>query len=282
MTEQGFPLVGNDVVDLGLVRGRADAAALRERLAKRILTPEEASLLRRAGEGEVGELLTWALWAAKETAFKVHTKQLGEPPVFEHRSYSAHVELRPPGEAKEGEVRELLGWVRGPAFEIPLVGCLTPRFLHLAGQLTPASKGSSSTPLGHTLETGVECLEVSEPLAPHAPDSPPLPRPDGIFTDREWASIRSELSARVRILAKARIEGYLRRREGEGARPPSQDGSPRVEILTDPQNPGRRPPTVWIDGRLAREIDLSLSHHGRCAAWALLLPNRKAGTQEPG
>jgi hypothetical protein len=47
---------------------------------------------------------------------------------------------------------------------------------------------------------------------------------------------------------------------------------PPPEILTSGRRPGRTPPVVEVDGVPLTGVDLSLSHHGRYVAWALLLP----------
>ena len=256
------PAVGNDVVDLAWVRDHGDSEARRARLQRRILTPQDARQLAEAEGAHEAELLTWAFWAAKEAAFKVHTKRVGSPPTFHHRNYTAHFDLsllRDEGAGLSPTLRSLAGVVEGPGFILPITGWVTERFLHLAGYLTDNKEEAVGGGAYH-LDTGVECLTE--------PDVGLGERIEGEFTDREWACIHSALSARVRLLARSRILSYLRSTGLSGETPP------RVEILTDPGALGRRPPTVWLDGAHFPALELSLSHHGSCAAWALLFPQK--------
>lgn len=70
-------------------------------------------------------------------------------------------------------------------------------------------------------------------------------------------------SAAVRMLARAALAETLGAHEGD------------VEIVCDPGVTGRRPPRVFLRGEPA-PCDVSLSHHGRWVAWALL-PQNQAG-----
>ncbi len=59
--------VGNDIVDLGAPGAKNKTA----RFTAKILTPDEASNVRQSASPDV---LLWAFWAAKETAYKVISK----------------------------------------------------------------------------------------------------------------------------------------------------------------------------------------------------------------
>ncbi|MBI4512383.1 MAG: 4'-phosphopantetheinyl transferase superfamily protein [Deltaproteobacteria bacterium] len=79
---QGGVAVGNDVVDLG------DPVITRHyqrpRFVERVLCEEERERLRIARDPH---RLLWCLFAAKEAAYKVVSRCLGEPPPFAHRKY---------------------------------------------------------------------------------------------------------------------------------------------------------------------------------------------------
>lgn len=74
--------MGIDVVDLGDPRCRGKASD--RRFVRRVLAPAEATALERAADPD-REL--WRFWAAKEAAFKVVSKLVGEPPPFVHAAF---------------------------------------------------------------------------------------------------------------------------------------------------------------------------------------------------
>jgi hypothetical protein len=84
--------VGNDVVDLH--DPRVVGKARDSRFLARVLDEIEASTVAAAPDPD---LALWEHWAAKEAAYKVASKLLGAPPVFEHRAFGVrddHVEYR--------------------------------------------------------------------------------------------------------------------------------------------------------------------------------------------
>jgi len=247
--------LGNDVVDL---RHPSIATPRRkDRLEARVLAPEELSWL---DEGDPEEPFRttrfWSLWAAKETAYKVLSKSLGSSPVMAHRALVSRLQFTSPTE----ELVEVRGEVLSGPLRVRLSGWASREYVHLMGvgsrgESTPGSQADreESGPAGAQppLEMGMERLPpglVLEELRHH-------------FTDREWAGVHGIPSAWVRILARRRLAGLL-----------SPSGA-RVEILTSGDRPGRTPPTVRVDGSPRPGLDLSLSHHGRFVAWALLLPS---------
>ncbi|HKJ02207.1 MAG TPA: 4'-phosphopantetheinyl transferase superfamily protein [Longimicrobiales bacterium] len=78
------------------------------------------------------------------------------------------------------------------------------------------------------------------------------------FTEREADPVHSRASAAVRLGARAALASAL------------DVAEERLEIVCAPGVTGRRPPRVLLDGSPAG-ADVSLSHHGRWIAWALLL-----------
>jgi hypothetical protein len=260
--------VGNDVVDLEWVRDRLATPGREERFLRRILSDEERATFSALDHQE-REARTWVAWAAKEAAFKIHTKLLGAPPVFRPAGYTARLDGPSASSDPLVPLEVVVEWSgphpdgsgRETPFSARLTGWSGDRFLHLAGVGAPAPL---PTILEAQLETGVEWIED--------PDLPPSPGALDRFTETERAAMRSPLSTRVRILARSRIESHLQRLSGNGE-------VVEVEIRTDPRVPGRSPPRIWIQGEPAPHLDLSLSHHGRCVAWALLIP--RAGPHAP-
>ncbi len=249
MTELRHVRVGNDVVDLSRVDHRLRAEGRERRFLERVFAPEERHRIETA-EPEDHALAVWAGWAAKETAFKAHSKLLGAPPVFHHAHYRSRVELG----VDEAGLRSLSGVVHGPGMEVHLSGWASDSFVHLAGA---GVLGELPASPGWILELGVEDRRALLPT-----DEAEEP-----FTALEREGIRGPEGARVRALARRRVRAHLNRL----GHPVSS-----VEIRTDPRLPGRSPPRVWVDGAPAESIDVSLSHHGSCVAWALLLPERGA------
>lgn len=243
MTPEVLPglRIGNDVVDLGHPRCRRRPA--RDRLPRRILDSGEMEwfLEAPAGPGRLPRL--WALWAGKETGFKVVSKLLGTPPVFEHRAFQVSFRSWTPMD-ESPESFELEGRVRWRELTIPLEGVSTPGFIHLVGW--GKQGGPAPRPL---LESAVQRV------------------PSGAGPEDEGPPARARSSRLVRELAGARLASHLSARHPERF----SGQPPRIQIPTSAERPGRTPPRVVVDGESRSDLDLSLSHHGRYLAWALLL-----------
>jgi hypothetical protein len=249
--------VGNDVVDLG--HPRCTNRPSGDPFLRRILARGEDEWLERGGPDELRVVRLWALWAAKEAAFKVHSHLGFEPgKVFRPRSLVCELRLTVDGRAG-GEFgldgRVLLDGVEESA--VRLEGTADADHVHVVGWSTRVSEA----PPGW-LEWGVERTSPfpdGEAALGHE-----MADLRGGFSADEWEGIRSPSSAHVRLLARTRIERHLRERAEEGS----------VEILTPPTGvPGLRrgPPRVWVGGRERSGVGVSLSHHGRYVAWAILL-----------
>lgn len=225
------PFVGNDVVDLDDPRTRGKHADAR--FTARVLSPSELAVL--ASSPEPREEL-WALWAAKEAAYKVLSKLLGEPPVFEHAAFEAA------WDAEDGPA-----WRAGA---VSYRGRRVPVEVALVGSVVHAVSTSGPPP-----SAAVTTLEPLPPT-PGGPREVPaelLAR----FTRAEADAIHSVASAVVRLGARAELARLLGVEEG------------LLEIVCDPGVTGRRPPRARLRGSAA-PADVSLSHHGGWVAWALL------------
>lgn len=240
--------LGNDVVDLG--HPRVADPRWKARLEAKVLSPEELALLDEEEAGEVMRTTRfWSLWAAKETGYKILSKALGSTPVFKHRNFVGALQFHPTGE----ELLEVRGEVRNGPLHAQLTGWASREYVHLVGVGSyggTVPEGRSRGGIQVPMEMGLERLPeglVLDDLRHH-------------FTEREWAGIHGIPSAWARILARRRLAGLVG---------PTGSG---VEILTSRDRPGRAPPVVKVDGSPRPDLDISLSHHGRYVAWAMLPP----------
>lgn len=219
-------LVGNDVVDL--TAPRAADRHLDERFVARVFTEAERA---RILEEDDPSLRLWLGWAAKEAAYKVVSKALGEPPPFAHRRFEVTW-----SDAKEGLVRYESKEVRVLVQHAGADG-----HVHVLAYMPRAMEGPAK----------VDRLDRAG-----APWLAPLEGLLDRFTELERASVHSMSSAAVRIAARADAAVLLDVDVG------------RVEIVCGPGALGRRPPRVLVDGARA-SVDVSLSHDGPWIAWAL-------------
>jgi hypothetical protein len=195
-------MVGNDVVDLGDPETRPGAQ--HPRFDARVFAAEELGLL--AADPEPGRL-RWALWAAKEAAFKVARKQ-APATVFAPRRF--RVTLGPTG----------IGRVRWESGCLPLLLVRGPDWVHAIVR-SPGSGGIYA-----------QRLVV-----------PPALCPGAAVREHALRTLRGLLGAPLAI-AKA----------------------DRIPFL---ERAGRR-----------LGADLSLSHHGRYAAWVCELPPAERASRE--
>jgi len=227
------PVVGNDVVDL------EDSRALDKhtdaRFLGRVLGTAERARMEAAAYPRT-EL--WALWAAKEAAYKVVSKLRAEPPVFAHAAFL--VEWTDVLRERWG------GSVTYDSVRIPVRVERQDSILHA---VAIAGADLAAAVLG------------AEPLAgPPGGWGEELEALLARFTPREADAIHSLPSAAVRLRARAALAVALSVEESS------------LEIVCDPGVTGRRPPRVLRNG-LPAPADVSLSHHGAWIAWAVLLQN---------
>ena len=277
---EAFPQarIGNDIVDLRHPRCRERAPG--DPLLDRVLAGSERRWLDGVEDSARWLRRLWALWAAKETAYKVYSKHQPTPLPFRHRAFVAELEEET---AEELPFTRILGRVQvpDPAGAVEVEGGSDGSYLHLVGWDAPLR--------GYRLEVGLEGDMPSEPApgrsgADPEPTSDPLQSLRDRFTAREWQGIHSLASARVRLLARERIAAHLGLSDrGPGvSRGDLAEGSEApVELLTSGEAPGRTPPRIRVGGRERPDLDVSLSHHGRFLAWALLLPARQPPPSPP-
>jgi len=247
---------GNDVVDLTARRIRA--LADNPRFRKRVLAAsEEDWLATRPGSVDL-----WAVWSAKEAAFKAVSKLLGSPPVFRHAAFVTELE-----DAGRADLTAFLGAVScsvtgsPPELAYSLVGTVrhgtdTVRVcvwvaataVHAVGVANTLRSGRPATDrLPSTRPFGLACsCSVSGGSVSGVP----------VLSARESALVRTPWSASVRTSAKEGLAAVLAVDPG------------RIEILSRPVgSAGGHPPYVVVDGREA-PVDVSLSHDGPWIAWS--------------
>jgi phosphopantetheinyl transferase (holo-ACP synthase) len=225
--------VGNDVVDLR--EPRTEGKHSDPRFVARVLGDGERAAFARAEDPAVA---LWAFWAAKEAAYKVASKLLGAPPVFAHAAFCV-AWADTPHDRWEGTVAY-------EEMEIPVLAVRSGAMIHAVAV--------SGAELGSALP-GAELLDApAEAWGARLAEL--LPR----LTEREADAVHSLPSAAVRIRARAALAEVLAAEEAD------------VEIVCDPGVTGRRPPRVLLRG-LPAPADVSLSHHGRWVAWAVLPQN---------
>jgi len=265
--------IGNDVVDLRhpACRGRAPG----DPFAARILAEPERAWLGEAADAASWSLRLWALWAAKETAFKALEKGSAPSRIFRPSSlvcelriesldvtglgggtitrFTGRVVRKAPGGDRHGHTEHPV------SMPVAVEGTSDGSWLHMIGW-----SGGQARPPAWRLDAGVE--GSGPPAGPLGMDA--LEAFRAAFSQEEWEGVHSAPSARARILARDRLAAALA-------------DEMDIEILTSGERPGRTPPRIRIGGRERPDLDLSLSHHGRFVAWALLLPGG-AGPQNPG
>jgi phosphopantetheine--protein transferase-like protein len=224
--------VGIDVVDLTTDRIRT--RELGPRFLQRVFTEAERSRIESAPDPTAE---TWTLWAAKEAGFKVISKVLGSPPVFEHRSFEV---TDPPGQA----VRAL----RYRDFRLDLTV-----WTELDHIVVHAWNDPSAVVLVSriSLDAAREVLDFAEPFDVWC---------ERMLSADERNSVHSHASAFVRLLARRDAARFLDLEEA------------RLSIRCPPGEPGRRPPFLYLDGEELSSADVSFSHHGSQLAWALSTP----------
>ncbi len=257
-------LVGNDIIDLRDPRCPGKSRNLR--FLARVFHAGEASRILAAPDADQA---LWLHWAAKEAAYKVVSKLMGSPPVFEHSAFVVKAGRAPAGTPEPSGIRsgfEAIGSVTYRDLTIPYRAAVDTSRIH-------ALAWSGEDPDGPVPSVGISTGEANV-RAPNVGGTAGGGAPDALqfflkerFTSRERRSIHSPQSAYVRLMARSAIAEDL----GVDER--------RLEVLCGDAPTGRTPPRVLLDGR-AGPVDVSMSHHGKRVAWAYaLVPSEiEAGT----
>lgn len=245
--------IGNDVMDL--LDPRCQGRRKDDRLLGRILLPEERIWVDEVASESAWAVRLWALWAAKESAFKVYCKLVGDG-AFRPRSFLCRLEAE--AQPDDPSITRIRGEVEAAdaGLSVTIEGSSNQSYVHVVGWA-----GSGSRPRQSRMESGLEEVGLGD-------SHTALATLRDRFTPEEWEGIHSLRSAHARLLARERVRSLL----GLGAGADGGNISGQVEIRTTGDRPGKLAPQIWFRGSRIRDLDLSLSHHGRFVAWALLVP----------
>lgn len=252
-------LVGNDIVDLRDRRCPGKSRHLR--FVSRIFHPEEASRILSAPDAD-GTL--WLHWAVKESAYKVASKFLGKPPVFEHASFCVHVDHAPEVVVETDSDFNTSGRVAYKEWVFPFRASWSTNRIHA---LAWCGEDPSLPPPDVEIATGEARVQATtrEDGGSTEEVDPYEFLMNERFTARERSSIHSPRSAHVRLMARSAVAGQLEIDES------------RLEVVCGDAPTGRTPPRIYLDDSRS-VVDVSMSHHGRHVAWAFA--NASTGTLE--
>ncbi len=235
-------ILGTDVVDL--TDPRCLGKASDRRFLGRVFTElERAAIL----ESPTPDLALWRRWAAKEAAFKVVSRLLSSPPPFEHARFQ--VTLEPVPGQSHADLSPSRGWVRYQDTRVVCACHEDGDWVHVVAWHPGEGGIDGEAP---SIVSGLSPLEEGDPEGEVGWEARLRPR----FSEREWACVYHRASAVTRLLARASMALTMDVEER------------RLEIVCGPGNPGRRLPHILLDGKDSGS-SVSLSHHGRLAAWAL-------------
>lgn len=234
MSDQEYalrPFVGVDVVDLDATRTTGRGSD--ERFLNRVFSPGERARIEAAVDRD---LEVWSLWAAKEAAFKVISKELAGPPVFHHARFEVVDDPGTPIRTLRWEDHQI-------ALDLAKCGS---RLLAWgwSGVTTEIFVGHADT------EQVLSRLGLTPDLDSWL---------DGQFSADEQDAIHGLPSALVRLAAREDAARLLGPTLGD------------LRIVCPPGPTGLRPPYLVAGNEPVERADISLSHDGRWIAWAIRL-----------
>ena len=223
--------LGNDIVDLSLPR--AKLKHLEPRFLKflnRVFTKEEQiSILNNTNQPK----MLWAIWAAKEAAYKALKKQLPEL-IFSHNKFAVdHKTLIKLQDLNENN--KITGILLYKDQLISIIWQCNYNNVHCIGVLLKNKK------IFNNWE------KINYNIIENIENTPSLSYMKQYFTKRELASIFLEKSLRTRFYAKQLLK--------------SCGFDPNIEIIK-PDGP----PTLFIGDQQLINNEISLSHDGRFMA----------------
>jgi len=215
--------IGNDIVDLKTPEAKGKAADTR--FIKRVLNLNEQRLVCNSDHPDT---LVWALWAAKESAYKAASKS--DPDV-------SSAPGRYPVILDSGAIsHSVTGLVGTPLGSVPIKINFHDDYVHCIGIYGPANYLKS-------IISGISQIN------------------SGTIPDKAESISENESSA-VRRLAKMEIASYLYLKK--------QD----IDIIRYKIKNKLTPPIVSAKGK-TKNMEISLSHDGRFAAYAFLADSSK-------
>ena len=218
--------VGNDIVDLKTPEAMGKSEDIR--FIKRVLTPYEQQMVQHS---EHPDTLIWALWAAKETAFKAISKSAPDVSSAPRR-YPVQNLVKFDSDKISST---LCGVVDSPHGSVTVKAFITEEYVHCIGVAGSANSLES-------IAYGMDRISMDKTNT-------------GIIPGSE--SISKQESLAVRRLAKKDIASYLQLKE--------QD----IQIIRHKTQNRLNPPKVYTKGK-TKNMEISLSHDGRFAAYAFI------------
>ncbi len=228
-------LVGNDIVDLNLPGTLAKSQDAR--FLDRVFSVEEQQVIRSS---PAPDRTLWALWSAKETAYKIISK-IDSPPVFSHRKFACR-----PGEVGVGgKACDIT--VTYQSREIHTAVTLDKHYVYAQGQLAHSGTG------GKRLEHRIRKLSGRENEQCRNKSWV-----NNNFTQEELQNIRHPESLMVRYYCKLQLSQL--------------SGAPSNcwQIIRRTSGGKTQPPFLLLNGQRV-DADVSLTHHGVWLAWVLSL-----------
>lgn len=222
-------LTGNDIVDLTLPETLGKASDTR--YTNHICAEEEYNFLASASDRHIA---LWAIWAAKEAAFKV-VKKINPKLGFSPKKYVVDCS----GLNTRAGNKILTGAVSYNHYFISVRWFITGDYVHCIAVWSNQSRLSDNlrSAIWNTNDKNFYLTTQN-------------------FSTREMLSIRSKESRQVRILTKRLL---------------SDNGVKNVEIVRDSADGRLEPPYVLQDKLRCAKYDISMSHHGRFRAASALL-----------
>jgi phosphopantetheinyl transferase (holo-ACP synthase) len=226
--------VGNDIVDL--IATDVGGKSQDKRFTDRVFCLSEQHIISTAA---LPDRALWALWAAKESAYKIYAKRTSNP-AFSHRKFVCRP--RTAGDfSRKKQVSLTVDCPGDLSVDIQLE--LYDSNIHACG--TACSDVKSAR---HWMLNGIEKID------PRVADSMTDPGLTQQFSAAERPSIKTFQSAQVRVALKRALAVHLK------------VDAAQLQIIRPSHKGKPRPPYLLIDDQPSL-IDISLSHHGRWVAW---------------
>jgi len=228
--------LGNDIVDLSI--NKTKLKHLEPKFLKflhRVFTPEEQAKILNTIDLDKPKIL-WALWAAKEAAYKALKKQLPEL-IFSHNKFA--VETTTLADLNNlTENNKITGILLYNHKLISMRWEYSINYIHCIAVILNNNKNFNNwEKINHNITEDLESLEDLHDLNYLKP----------YFTERELASVFSKQSLKTRYYAKKFLI--------------SCNFDPNIEIIRS-----NSPPMLFVGDQQLIDNDISLSHDGRFMA----------------
>ena len=228
-----MPHIGNDVVDLTSPANVQKSTDLR--FLKKILTDTEIEQVRCSGKSDAA---LWSFWACKEAAYKVIKKQTDDA-AFVPRRWSVHFQQSAPAPETDG--------------------------LHLI-DIQSEDRNSASFIAGHVAVSEKEAIPFF--LFPSESYAHCLAADQSVFLDKAvWRVVALPGDCEEKDINPS---AFVRSGLASALSSVLHADQARIRILRARGKRGElEPPAVYLDG-IKMNVDISLSHDGRFAAYAYL------------